>query len=238
VGFKSVMITNTFSLAPSEISLQDSCLDSSEIESYLKHKPHAYYLWVVFHELFGHGTGKMLVQTGPESFNFNNSNPPLNPLTGQPISSWYHVGETWTGLFGDIATSVDECRAECVGAYLMSDKDLLGIFGFLDSSDITSDDCTHCLSDSISIILTTSSGVQYVRTTWNCWTTRVGKFQCRKSCKQPEFVSQAMIACRNNALFLSILNQNCSIAFGLTFGRNGVKLIAGYDRNPFSESNI
>lgn len=177
------MITNTFASTPPERYFQDSCLDSSEIELYLKHKPHAYYLWVVFHELFGHGTGKMLVQTGPESFNFNIQNPPLNPLTGKPISSWYHVGETWTGLFGDIATSVDECRAECVGAYLMSDKDLLRIFDFSDSSEITSDDRTHYLFDSSSIILTTSSGVQYVPTAWNCWTTRVGKFQCRKSCK-------------------------------------------------------
>lgn len=107
----------------------------------MKHKPHAFYLWVLFHELFGHGTGKMLAQKEPNAFNFDIHNPPLNPLTGEPVKSWYLPGETWTGVFGDIATSVDECRAECVGVYLMSDRELLATFGFSEKSDITADDC-------------------------------------------------------------------------------------------------
>ena len=28
--------------------------------TFSKHRRHAYYLWVVLHELFGHGTGKLL----------------------------------------------------------------------------------------------------------------------------------------------------------------------------------
>ena len=98
-----------------------------EEEMFYNHKEHAFYLWVVFHELLGHGTGKLLVENSDGSFNFDIQNPPTNPLNGKPVDSWYRPGETWTGLFGDIATTVDECRAECVGAYLMSDPEILGL---------------------------------------------------------------------------------------------------------------
>ena len=41
-----------------------------------------------------------------------------------------------------MATSLDECRAECVGAYLMDDEELLKIFGF-DESRISAADITY-----------------------------------------------------------------------------------------------
>ena len=62
-------------------------------------------------------------------------------LNRNPIDSWYRPGQTWTGLFGDIATTVDECRAECVGAYLMSDTELLALFGYTIETDVTCKDC-------------------------------------------------------------------------------------------------
>ena len=101
----------------------------------------AFYIWVVLHELLGHGTSKLLTEYGADSYNFNRENLPLSPLTGKSITSWYRSGQTWTGVFEDLATSVDECRAECVGAYLMDDPDLLRLFGFnemkLKPADIT-----------------------------------------------------------------------------------------------------
>lgn len=114
-------------------------ISATDAPAFMKHKYHAYYYWVVIHELLGHGTGRMLTQDGPESFNFDPKHPPINPLNGEAIRSWYRPGQTWTGLFGDIATTVDECRAELVGAYLMSDKELLKMFGFTNDSDITAD---------------------------------------------------------------------------------------------------
>lgn len=115
-------------------------ISAADAPAFMKHKYHAYYYWVVLHELLGHGTGRMLTQDGPESFNFDAKNPPINPLNGEAVRSWYRPGQTWTGLFGDIATTVDECRAELVGAYLMSDKELLEMFGFTDDSESTADD--------------------------------------------------------------------------------------------------
>lgn len=135
------MITNSMNVGIPNEGAGATCVPESEVTKFLHHKSKAFHLWVVFHELFGHGTGKLLAEDGPGSFNFDFQNPPINPLTGKPIDSWYRPGQTWTGLFGDIATSVDECRAECVGAYLMSEMDLLALFGFSETTEIQGSDC-------------------------------------------------------------------------------------------------
>lgn len=115
-------------------------VDAVEVEEFQKHKYPAYYWWVVLHELLGHGTGKMLMEEKEGIYNFDINNPPTNPLTGELINSWYRPGQTWTGLFQDLSTTVDECRCELVGAYLMDDKELLAMFGFTDNSEITAED--------------------------------------------------------------------------------------------------
>jgi len=135
------MITNSMTATNSKSEAMASCLNPSEVSKFLKHREHAFYLWVVFHELLGHGTGKLLVESHSSEFNFDSKNAPINPLTGNPVDSWYKQGQTWTGLFGDIATTVDECRAECVGAYLLSDMELLAMFGYTDDTEVTGRDC-------------------------------------------------------------------------------------------------
>lgn len=116
-------------------------IDPSEAELFKRDKYPAYYWYVVLHEIYGHGTGKMMVQASSNEYNFDIENPPLDPLTGLPIRTWYKPGQTWTGQFGDLATTVDECRAELVGAYLMDDRELLALVGFTDDSETTADDC-------------------------------------------------------------------------------------------------
>jgi hypothetical protein len=39
--------------------------------------------------------------------------------------------------------NADECRAELVGAYLMDDAELLGLFGYTATSEITAADCAY-----------------------------------------------------------------------------------------------
>lgn len=81
-----------------------------------------------------------MVEESGGKYNFDITNPPIDPFTGKPIASWYKPGQTWTGQFGDLATTVDECRAELVGAYLMDDVELLDLIGFNEKSDITAED--------------------------------------------------------------------------------------------------
>lgn len=134
--------------AESSTLLPSPFIDPSEAEVFQKHKFPAYYIWVVLHELLGHGTGKMLRQLPDGTFNFNHENPPINLLTGTPIDKWYLPGQTWTGQFADLATTVDECRAELVGAFLMDNKALLALFNYTDDSDITAADCKiRCTSE-------------------------------------------------------------------------------------------
>lgn len=117
-----------------------SLIDGSELEVFNAHKLAAWRIQVTIHELFGHGTSKLLMEEEPGKFNFDRENLPINPLTKQPITTWYRPGQTWTGVFGGLATTLDECRAECVGSYLMLDKELLALFGYTDESEITADD--------------------------------------------------------------------------------------------------
>ena len=138
-GFKNVVIANRMA-ANSIASSPNSFVPSHEAQEFQRHQFTVLFLWLVVHELLGHGTGKMMIQSSEDVYNFDINNPPVDPLTGKPIEKWYKPGETWTGVFGDLSTSVDECRCELVSACLMDNKVLLALFGYNDESDLKADD--------------------------------------------------------------------------------------------------
>ncbi|KAL4792863.1 dipeptidyl peptidase III [Aspergillus venezuelensis] len=138
-GYKNIIFSNRM-LAESHRERGAWMISESEISTFKQHLPHAYYIWVVLHEILGHGTGRFLTEASQGIFNFDRDRPPLDPTTGEPVKSWYQPGQTWTGVFGDLATTVDECRAELVGAYSIDDEDILGLFGVTEYGDVTPDD--------------------------------------------------------------------------------------------------
>lgn len=154
-------------------------IDSPELEAFQRAKYTAYYWWVVLHELLGHGTGRMMVEESPGKFNFDPEAPPVDPLTGEPIKSWYEPGQTWTGQFEDLATTVDECRAELVGAYLMDDTELLRLIGFNDNSDVTNEDCKDISHKILTALLIRCSDIQYISAVGCRRTPRPRQLQCR-----------------------------------------------------------
>jgi len=115
-------------------------VDPQEVESFRTCTHIVRFITTAVHELVGHGAGKLLSESAPGQFNFDSSNPPLNPLTNEPIRSWYRPGQTWTSVFQDIAPSVEECRATLISEYLMDSKELLSIFGYDENSSVTADD--------------------------------------------------------------------------------------------------
>lgn len=112
----------------------------SEVKSFRDCNHIIRFIVTAIHELLGHGTGKLLTETAPDVYNFDKQNLPLNPLTGKAIETWYKLGQTWTSVFGKLATSVEECRAMLVSYYLVDDKEVLSMFGYTDTSTITADD--------------------------------------------------------------------------------------------------
>jgi dipeptidyl-peptidase III len=132
-GFKNVSLGNVLSAkAPNE---KIPFIKDSDLALYRKYRDQAFEVQVGLHELLGHGCGKLLQETSPGNYNFDIKNPPISPLTNQPVTSWYKPGQTWGSVFGPIASSYEECRAETVAMALSCDFGALQIFGFGDGSE-------------------------------------------------------------------------------------------------------
>lgn len=132
-GFKNVSLGNVLGAkAPNE---KIPFIREEDLELYKKYRDGAFEIQVGLHELTGHGCGKLLQETSPGVFNFDQSKPPISPLTNGPVTSWYKPGQTWGSVFGGLAGAYEECRAELVAMYLSCQFPVLKIFGFGDGSD-------------------------------------------------------------------------------------------------------
>ncbi|OTB08846.1 hypothetical protein M426DRAFT_316873 [Hypoxylon sp. CI-4A] len=131
-GFKNVSLGNVLSAkAPNE---KIPFIDEKDLDVYQRYRDGSFEVQVGLHELTGHGCGKLLQETSPGKFNFDKENPPVSPLTGKPVTTWYKPGQTWGSVFGSLAGSYEECRAELVAMYLSCEFPVLKIFGFGDGS--------------------------------------------------------------------------------------------------------
>ncbi|KAM0287009.1 hypothetical protein ACHAQH_000694 [Verticillium albo-atrum] len=131
-GFKNVSLGNVLSAkAPNE---KIPFISEADLAIYQKYRDPAFEVQVGLHELTGHGCGKLLQETSPGTFNFDKENPPISPLTNKPVTTWYKPGQTWGSVFGSLAASYEECRAELVAMYLGCEFSALKIFGFGDGS--------------------------------------------------------------------------------------------------------
>lgn len=97
---------------------------------------------IACHELLGHGSGRLFMETSPGVFNFDKNDLPRDPLTQQAIESWYLPGQTWQNMFKSDAGSLEECRADGIALFLSSMPEVLSIFGADEDSAVESDDST------------------------------------------------------------------------------------------------
>jgi dipeptidyl-peptidase-3 len=124
IGFKNVSLGNVLSANPKKPKKEEviTFLNEDLKKTYLKWRDDAFEIQVGLHELLGHGTGKLLQEVEKGKFNFDKEK--------LDYSTWYKPNETWGSLFGSIAGSYEECRAELVALYLIlkAPKEVLPIF--------------------------------------------------------------------------------------------------------------
>ncbi|KAF3279543.1 hypothetical protein TWF970_004094 [Orbilia oligospora] len=141
LGFKNVSLGNVLNAkSPSE---KVTFIDEKDLPLFERLRGPAFELQVGLHELLGHGSGKLLQETEKGVFNFDKENPPVSPLTGKPVTTYYKVGETWGSVFGATAASYEECRAECVAMYLCPDREILEVFGHTDDTEAAAEDVLY-----------------------------------------------------------------------------------------------
>ncbi|KAI8092459.1 dipeptidyl peptidase III [Halteromyces radiatus] len=126
LGSKNVSLGNVISASsPGE---KFPFIVAEDLDLYKKLRNPAFEVQVGTHEL-GHGTGKLFNEDTDGKFDFDQDKV-IHPFTQQPLSSWYKPGQTFSSVFGGIASSYEECRAECIALTLSPDDDILKIFGY------------------------------------------------------------------------------------------------------------
>ncbi|KAK6344451.1 hypothetical protein TWF696_008088 [Orbilia brochopaga] len=141
LGFKNVSLGNVLNAkSPSE---KITFIDEKDLALFERLRGPAFELQVGLHELLGHGSGKLLQETEKGVYNFDKDHPPVSPLDGKPVTTYYKVGETWGSVFGATAASYEECRAECVAMYLCPDREILQVFGHTDDTEAAAEDVLY-----------------------------------------------------------------------------------------------
>ncbi|KAF8628356.1 hypothetical protein AX15_003891 [Amanita polypyramis BW_CC] len=132
-GFKNVSLANILAAkAPNEVL---TFVHPDDIDIYNAWDSRAFELQVANHELLGHGSGKLFEEDQNGKKNFDPEKV-INPLTGKHITSWYKPGQTPGSVLGEVSSSMEECRAETVSLYLVSNLDILRIFSYVEKQDI------------------------------------------------------------------------------------------------------
>ncbi|QID87934.1 hypothetical protein GRS66_010628 [Saccharomyces pastorianus] len=131
IGFKNVSLGNILSAAAKSSSKHPPSFISGEDRLiFEQYQSESFEVQVGIHELLGHGSGKLLTEF-TDGFNFDKDHPPLG-LDGNSVKTYYKLGETWGSKFGQLAGPFEECRAEVIAMFLITNRKILDIFGFHD----------------------------------------------------------------------------------------------------------
>ncbi|GAA6061288.1 hypothetical protein JCM10212_004694 [Sporobolomyces blumeae] len=131
-GYKNVSLSNILSAKAENEPV--TFVAPEEHDAHNAWSDKAFEVQVANHELLGHGTGRLFQENADGTLPFDPSKI-VNPLTGEPITSWYKAGENYGSRIGPISSSMEECRAEAVALYLSTNPEILEIFGYRTKED-------------------------------------------------------------------------------------------------------
>lgn len=123
IGFKNVSLTNVIRASARQ---KDDFffLDDEDAEFVVKYFNEADDMATAAHELYGHGSGKLLHKS--DVSNGNQVRDLLNP--DKFVTTYYEEGQTAEQTFGGIFSAFEECRAEASALYLSFFDEVLDIF--------------------------------------------------------------------------------------------------------------
>ncbi|XP_055346601.1 dipeptidyl peptidase 3-like [Paramacrobiotus metropolitanus] len=126
-GFKNVNLGNV--IAATYASKKVQFLSPEDAASVKQNILGILDIIVGLHELLGHGSGKLFMEFPNGTFNANAS------VIGHmqigdfgSINNWYKPGQTYESVFGKLASTMEECRAESVAVHLSLFPDVLSIW--------------------------------------------------------------------------------------------------------------
>lgn len=123
-GFKNVVFESSKPMNKSLWQKQDF-MTVNESDYMNEHQKDGYQVQVAGHELFGHGSGKLIMA--------ENGKCPLqavDPVTNEKFDSCYQAGETYQSRFGEFSSSYEECRADLSGLFLAAFPNMYKVFGY------------------------------------------------------------------------------------------------------------
>ncbi|OQV22426.1 Dipeptidyl peptidase 3 [Hypsibius exemplaris] len=137
-GFKNVSLGNIIAAALK--SRPPQFISNEDHELLSKHESLVLEIQVALHELLGHGSGKLFEQQKDGSFNFDRE--AVKDFESGDVCSYYEVGESYDSVFGALASTYEECRAETVAIYLALLPDVLAVWGIQEKE---ADDIIFCI---------------------------------------------------------------------------------------------
>lgn len=140
-GFKNVSLGNVLKAGYGAGDKPVTFITEADQAIFKKLKGEAFEVQVGIHELLGHGSGRLYHQGTEEAAQIVAGGTPhplaeLMPGTSATIAGpFYAEGSTWDSTFGRMASSYEECRAECSGLYLCLEPTVLEVFGHADAAE-------------------------------------------------------------------------------------------------------
>jgi len=138
-GFKNVSLGNVLKASYGAGEKPVTFIADADQAIFKKLKGEAFEVQVGIHELLGHGSGRLFYKDTENAKTVAATEHPLKDLMPDSAAitgPFYAEGTTWDSTFGKMASSYEECRAECSGIYLSLEPTVLEVFGHTDAADV------------------------------------------------------------------------------------------------------